>query len=761
MITLASIAIEPVGNLIIVSGIVGIAYSFWNYYKISNTKYEPNKTEAISSEIHKNVKVFFKSRHKFLALFVVLASALWFFYAKYTASMSGIVAFSLLLGAVSAAMASYFSSVMVAKTGSNIANETQKSYKKGFKTSFDMSTSVGLVNASAIVLGLFINVLILSLVYGLDKISDKSFDVFIGYVLGLSLTAAITRISSSIFSKSAEMAEDTTVENNEEITYKSIFNPSQSNNSVGRIIGNVGGLSIDIFEAFSIALVSAILLGTNIMSEKLPKTEMLAYLPLIIASIGILTSIVSSFFLRSSKYSSSNLAVKTSEAVGAFLLIISSFFAIKFLLPNEWSIKTSTESEVITKTYYSLGVFWTSLIGVAASVGISYITESFVGQKRHTSLEIAGQSMKRNEDNILSSTRMSLISIGAPIILFIGVGLFSYYMVDFYGIAIAAVSYFGNLALQHSFSSFATISTNSDSIAQKSYLDESTTDNARLLKSLGNKVESKFRMFVFLGASLAALSMFAAFIELAGIQTVSMTKPLFITALLFGALIPILLSSNTIGAIKRIKEKVLRETNKQFSETLCLKDANLIWQKYEGKLNYATDTERETVLKAKESIDNEACIRISSKYSFFESFIPLGVAIVVPILLAVFGGAEILASLFVGLACSSIILAAYSIMKGNLSESAKNIIEEGFVYKGELIEKDSDAYEIAITGKRLGNTLKDSIAPVVISIAKLAIIISIILLPLLNKKSPISKTIHIDRLSKVEYKIDSESYKQS
>lgn len=760
MTDLTSVAINPIGYLIIASGLVGIGYSLWNYYKISKKELEDNQTENVASSIGDGIKTFFNSRYIFLAVFVAVVGVLLYIYGSFESGLNGLISISFLIGAISTALSSFFSKKFVADTVESVVKNTQSSYSKGFKTNFKLSTSVGLMNVSAIVLGLFINLLVLSLVFGTESLSDDVFKIFIGFVAGVSTVSIFTRLSDSLFSKGAELAANEIVDHKPGITEKSVYSPASTNNDVGRIVSNIGGITADVFETFSIAIVSAILLGAGIVANDSSKSEMLIYLPLIIASIGILSSFASSYLLKSSEAATSQTAINLSEAISAVILAVSTFFAVKFLLPQEWVAERFTANEIITTKYFNLGIFWSALIGIAASVGIGYISRSFTNINTQAVKEIAGQSIKSNSNNILSGSKVALISIGAPILLILSVGLSTYYLANYYGIAIAAVSFLSNVALHQSYSTFATVSETTNSIALKSELGEKITSNTKAFNKIGNNTAGKFRIFLLVAASLAVLSMFSTFVQLAAAYNVNILKPMIMSAAILGALAPMLISSNTIGAIKRIRRKIVNETNRQFNENPSLKEANEILEKYSGDITYATEGEREIVYRAKDTIDNKTCIKLSSKLSFWETFIPAGIALVLPLLFAIFGGVEILTAMLIGLGASTIIFASYLISKGNLMGSAKNAVEEGFVYNGELIRKETQAYNASIIGERAGKPMRDAVAPAVIVIMKIIVVAALVLIPLLKSKIAKSNAIEIDRLSKIEYRMNDDVSKK-
>ncbi len=747
MVTLALLATQSLGYLVLASGVLGLGFSFWHYYKINKRKLKDKKTKFIHSEIKEGVKILRNSRLLFLGLFAALMAVVVYFFGATDKKVIGLTSF--LVGTVSAAAASFLAKFIATNSGNYTLEETEKSYAKGFRRAFGASMAAGLSNVSIFLIGITINVLLVRILGLSDSIINDAFPIFVFFIFGVGCVSAFGILSDNLLSQAAEIAEDEVVNKNDKITAKSRFNPSALLKNVGQLVSNVGGISLSTFDVLSISTVSAILLGAN-MAQADEKTVMLTYLPLFVIGIGILTSIVAGFFLHSSKPSNSKFAIKLSELVAAGALVVSLYFAIKFLLPEQWEGVRQTASETISTTYYSLGIFWSSLIGVAASLGLGYINDLFSGEKRKAAKEIAGQSMNGEIGNNLSTMRMSFLATAVPILLILAVGLSTYYFANFYGVAIAAVAFIGNIALQQSMGAFTAINKTAKNIAVKSYFEENELTNLKSLIEKGRLTLSNLQIFLLVATSLSALAILGAFVEIGNQDIINMSKPLIISGLVVGALIPVILSYNTIGAIKRLKKRVVRDTKQQLNKNICLEDANAILLKYNGDLSYATEGEKESVYRAKKNIKNKKTVKEAARISFFESVIPMAVAILLPLLLGIFGGIEVLASLLVGLTLSGIMLAAYSIAKGSLSESARNTIEKGFIYLGEIVEKESPAYGVALSSEKTNKPLKDVLAPAALVIIKIAIVVSMILIPILNRDIDRTKTIHIERLSSIE-----------
>lgn len=765
MITLASLAIDPVGYLIIAAGIIGLGFSFWNSYKISKLSSEDYNIKETANKIKEGVTTFIVAEYKFLALFIVSLSILAFFYGKSQEGLNGLIAVSLIIGAASSLAANYFSKQFAVKANEKVVTESQKTYSDGFSATFSAGISVGIINASAVVLGLLILFFVSDFIAPQEMEYGKSMfnfniNMIAGFTFGASAIAVFSRIAGGVFAKSAELAESEVVEKETGITDKSPYNPASVANETGKVANKIGGIGADIYESFTAAIVATIFIGTALLTQD-EKTLGLLSLPLIIASIGIFTSIGGSYLLRSSEVSTSRQAINIAEGFAAIVLSIGAFFAIKYTIPAEWEVVKTTDSEIIITTYKSLGIFWSAFFGIAASAGIGYVTNYFTSKESTTVKHLAGESVKGTSNNILVGTESGLISTGIPTAIILAVILAAYYFAGFYGVGLAAVGFLGNMGLQMAFNAFAAVADNTDNIAVKADLDDTTLRQTNDLKLTGVQSIAQGKVFLAVAASLSSLAIFSAFVQLTGIYEVNLVKPLIISSLIIGSLLPFLLSSNALAAVRRVSKKIVSEVNRQFTDIPALNDANEILDKYNGDLTYATEGEKEIVYSAKDSADSNQCIETATYSTIWEVLIPGVIAIAIPVLTAYLGGTEMLAAMLLGVITTGTILALYQANKGSVLENTKYALEEGTVYNSELIGKESSAYPASVVGDKVGQPLKDASSPAMTALIKIMLVTSLLLVPLLVNKSKKKKALQLDGLSKVEQVNDVVKEKQN
>jgi len=735
------------------AGLLGLAYSFWQSYGINKPVTGNQKTTDTASSIKTGVITYITAEYKFLLLFVLSLGIILFFYGKSQENLNWLLAISFLVGAVSTAAAGYFSMRIASAASEKVVTESQNSYAEAHSATFSASNAIGIIGVSSVVVGL--TVLLTALTFLKKEWEFLTMEnVIAGYALGATSIVLFARLGGSLFANSSDKAENEIVSAETGINEKSYHNPSSVSNETGKIVSNIGGIGADFFESASATIIAAMFLGANLLTDE-PSNKTLLVLPLIIFAIGIFSSIGASFLLKSSEVSTTRKAMNFAEIIGAAILSLATFFAIKYLLPAQWDVTTKTDEELIITTYKGLGIFWSVFLGIVASVGIGYITKIYTGKESKTVKNIVDKSTKGTANNILGGIEAGLISTGIPVAVLLAVTLAAHYFAGFYGVGIAAVGFFGNMGLQYAYNAAAPIADNANSIAQKTNIDELGIVETNNLKTIGIQSIAQGKIYLALGASIGVVALIGAFIQQAGLMAINLTNPIIIASLAAGTLLPFILSSNALAAVNRISTKIVNEVKRQFIDIPALADAKEILDKYNGDLTYATEGEKEIVYSAQESADNNQCIEIAAYSTIWETLIPGIIAITIPVLVAFFGNAEMLAALLFGALASGTLMAVYQANTGSSLESTKYALEEGVVKNGELLGKESSAYESAVIGENTGKPIKDAASPAVVVLVKLLAIVAIILVPLLVNKAKKSKGLHVNN-QQIEMKTNHE-----
>jgi K(+)-stimulated pyrophosphate-energized sodium pump len=741
--------------------LLGMGYSFWKYYQLTQLEAGTANSTQLAGTIKKGVMRYIQSEYKILLLFVISVGLLLFFKGQSESSSNWQLSISYLVGAGISGLAGYLGVYISTLANVMTSNESRVSFAKGFESSTSGSAAIGLTNASLLTFGL-IALLLLDKVTGKTWDSTTTLNVLAGFALGASSVSLFSKYGGSLFAKSAEIA-DNQIQNTEAgIKPNSLHNPTSTASDIGQNISNVAGTGADIFESFAATLIATMILGISFLSsesviEKLAMGPVLV--PLAIAAVGILASAGAIFVLKAIDSRDAKKMLAITEGVAAVVLVLAALFVTKFLLPVEWDVVKETETQKITTTYYSLGIFWCCFFGIAASVMIGKISPLFLGSKSKSIQISANQTAKGTDSGILVGLQNGFISIGLPIALLISVSILSYYYAGYYGLGMAAVGMLANIGFYNTLAAFAPITDNSNTIAIKSVLSDETIANTNELKKTGLQTLANSRNFMIVASSLSSITLLSAFIVHSGIELVNLSKPLVITGILLGAVLPFILSSTVLSSIIRIAKKMITETKRQFTEIPALSEAKAILDKYRGDLTYATEGEKEIVFGSVDDVDNNQLVEISAYTTVWQTIVPGGVVILLTAILGYFTGIEILAGFLTGLVSGGILLSLFMANSGTTLESTKLAFEEGVNVNGESQGTSSAGYQSTLITDKAGKPIKDSVAPSIMVILKLALITALIISSALIQRELSKNGLHIQNLDKHQIQIQKEIQK--
>ncbi len=744
------------GNILyylIAVSVIGMAYSFWKYFQL--TQIETGTSSSIEKAlVIKNGAIrYIQTEYKILLLFVISIGLLLFFKGQAESDSNGFITTSYVVGAGFSALAGYIGIRLSTLSNNIVSNESRVSFSIAYKSAISGSASIGLANISLMIAGIA-GLLLIYNYLGHSWTASMTINILAGFALGASSVSLFSRVGGGLFSKSAEQTDFDIQHTELGIRQNSVHNPASSSCEIGQNITNIGGIGSDLFESFSASIIASMILGVGFLNsesimDKLPMGPVLV--PFAIAAVGILTSIGAIFLLNANNKSGAKNALDLSEGMAAVLMVVAAFFISKFLLPSEWKFSDLGEESIITTTYHSLGIFWCALFGIAASVAIGKLSPLFIGDKTKSIKSVVEQSAKGPESNILAGLQNGSIAIGTSLILIITVSILSYYFAGYYGLGIAAVSMLSNMGYYFTINAFAPIADNSNSIAIKAEMSNEAISNTNELKQTGIPTLANQRSFIIVASSFSVIAIFSAFLQNTGVEMVNLTKPLVISGMLLGSVLPFLLNSTTLGAIRRITKKMTQEVKRQFTEIPTLAEAKEILDKYHGDLTYATEGEKEIVYSSAKDVDHNQFVEISSYQTIWESIIPGVAAISLTTLLGYFAGIEILAGFLVGTISSGIVLSLFISNSGNTWESTKFALENGVEINGEILNESSPAYQSAIIGDKVGKPLKDSISPTIMVIVKLILITAIILSSGLINRLASKKGLHVKNNININY----------
>ncbi len=423
-------------------------------------------------------------------------------------------------------------------------------------------------------------------------------------------------------------------------------------------------------------------------------------LPLVIAGIGLIFSIVGTLFVKISQDTDSvQNALNKGNWASILLTVAASYPLIMFMLPDG-DLMLSRGSVAFTK----MGVFGAVLIGLVVGALMSIITEYYTAMGKRPVNSIIKQSSTGHATNIIGGLSVGMESTVLPILVLAGGIYGSFLSAGLYGVAIAAAGMMATTAMQLAIDAFGPIADNAGGIAEMSGLPKEVRERTDVLDAVGNTTAAAGKGFAIASAALTALALFAAYVGLAGINSIDIYKADVLSGLFVGAMIPFIFSSLAIAAVGRAAMDMVNEVRRQFREIPGIME-------YKAKPEY------------------EKCVEISTKASIREMVAPGAIALLSPIIVGFLFGPEVLGGLLAGITVSGVLMGIFQNNAGGAWDNAKKSFEKGVEINGKMEYKGSDAHKASVTGDTVGDPFKDTSGPSMNILIKLTSIVALIIAP--------------------------------
>ncbi len=703
--------------------VIGLLFMLYKMSWVKKQSPGSDRMQFISKSVKEGALAFLNAEYRLLAIFVVIASIALFYISTLVELTSWMIVPAFIIGAFFSGLAGNIGMRIATDSNTRTAEAAKTSLPQALKVSFSGGTVMGLGVAGLAVLGM--SLLFLFFLGQFMGVADYDFytkmtmvlEALAGFSLGAESIALFARVGGGIYTKAADVGADLVGKVEAGIPEDDPRNPATIADNVGDNVGDVAGMGADLFGSYVATVLAAMVLGNYVirdMSETIQHTDAFnnmgpILLPLAIAGVGVLASVLGTFLVRIKDNSAKEPQVQKALDIGNWsailLTLIASYFLIDWMLPETMQMRFFGEASA--KMIPSINVFFAACIGLAVGALISFVTAYYTSLGKKPVMDIVQNSSTGAATNIIAGLAVGMKSTFWSVLLFAAAIYGSYELAGFYGVALAASAMMATTGMQLAIDAFGPIADNAGGIAEMSDLPKEVRTRTDILDSVGNTTAATGKGFAIASAALTALALFAAYVTFTGIDGINIFKADVLAMLFVGGMIPVIFSALAMQSVGKAAMEMVHEVRRQFREI-------------------------PGIMEGTATPEYAKCVEISTNAALKQMILPGLITIITPILIGFIFGAEPLGGYMAGVCVSGVMWAIFQNNAGGAWDNAKKSFEAGVIINGEMTYKGSDAHKAAVTGDTVGDPFKDTSGPSMNILIKLTCLVGLVIAPVLG-----------------------------